>query len=88
MNSRFVKAAQALPLSEQIELIDALWESITKHGYEPPLTSEQAAELDRRLEAHRQQPDDVVSWDSIKQEIFDKYSTDNVSPNRHDSLPR
>ena len=74
MNSQFVKDAQDLPLAEQIELIEALWESIAKQGYEPPLTSEQAAELDRRLEAHRRQPDDVVSWDSIKQEIFDKYS--------------
>lgn len=73
MNSQFVKDARGLPLAEQIELIDALWESIAKQGYEPPLTPEQAAELDRRLEAHRQQPDDVVSWDSMKQEIFDKY---------------
>lgn len=73
MNSQFVKDAQALPLAEQIELIDALWESIAKQGYEPPLLPEQAAELDRRLEAHRRQPEDVVSWDSIKQEIFDKY---------------
>jgi len=74
MNSQFVKDARELPLAEQIELVDALWESIAKQGYEPPLTPEQAAELDRRLEAHRQQPDDVVSWDSMKQEIFDKYS--------------
>jgi putative addiction module component (TIGR02574 family) len=74
MNSQFVKDAQELPLAEQIELIDALWESIAKQGYEPPLTPEQAAELDHRLEAHRRQPDDVVSWDKIKQETFDKYS--------------
>ena len=74
MNSQFVKDAQELPLAEQIELIDALWESIAKQGYEPPLTPEQAAELDRRLEAHRRQPNDVVSWDNIKQEAFDKYS--------------
>lgn len=74
MSSQFVKDARELPLAEQIELIDALWESIAKQGYEPPLSREQAAELDRRLEAHQRQPDDVVSWDSIKQEIFDKYS--------------
>jgi putative addiction module component (TIGR02574 family) len=61
MNSQLVKDAQALPLAEQIELIDALWESIAKQGHEPPLTPEQAAELDQRLEAHRRQPDDVVN---------------------------
>jgi putative addiction module component (TIGR02574 family) len=74
MNSRFVKDARELPLEEQIELIDALWESLAKQGYEPPLTPDQAAELDRRLEAHRRNPDDVVPWDSIKREILDKYS--------------
>jgi putative addiction module component (TIGR02574 family) len=74
MNSQLVNDARELPLTEQIELIDALWESIVKQGYAPPLTPEQATELDRRLEAQRLQPDDVVSWDSIKQEIFDKYS--------------
>lgn len=74
MSSQLFKDARELPLAEQIELIDALWESIAKQGYEPPLTPAQAAELDRRLEAHRRQPDDVVAWDSIKQEIFDKYS--------------
>jgi putative addiction module component (TIGR02574 family) len=74
MNSQLVKDARELPLAEQIKLIDALWESIAKQGYEPPLTPEQAAELDRRFDAHRRQPDDVVSWDSIKQEISEKYS--------------
>ena len=74
MNSQIVRDARALPLAEQIELIDAVWESIVKKGYEPPLTSEQATELDHRLQAHRHNPDDVLSWDSIKQEILDKYS--------------
>ncbi|MGZ5436054.1 MAG: addiction module protein [Pyrinomonadaceae bacterium] len=74
MNSQLVNDARELPLAEQIELIDALWESIVKQGYQPPLTPEQSVELDRRLVAHRRNPDDVFSWDSIKREILDKYS--------------
>jgi len=50
MNSELVSNVRNLPLAERIELIDLLWESITEQGYEPPLTTEQAAELDRRLE--------------------------------------
>jgi putative addiction module component (TIGR02574 family) len=42
---------------------------MTQDGYEPPLTPEQAAELDRRLEAHRRDPNDVVSWESIKEDL-------------------
>lgn len=74
VNSQLVNEARELPLAERLELIDALWESIVKQGYEPSLTTEQAVELDRRLEAHRRNPDDVFSWDSIKREISDKYS--------------
>ena len=74
MNSELVSNAINLPLAERIELIDLLWESIAEQGYEPPLTAEQATELDRRLEAHRRNPGDVVSWDSIKEGIFNRYS--------------
>ena len=73
MNSELVSNARNLPLAERIELIDLLWESITEQGYEPPLTAEQAEELDRRLEVHRQDPSDVVSWDSIKKELLNRY---------------
>ena len=74
MNSELVSIAINLPLAERIELIDLLWESIAEQGYEPPLTAEQATELDRRLEAHRRNPGDVVSWDSIKEGILNRYS--------------
>ncbi|OLE60534.1 MAG: hypothetical protein AUI36_12245 [Cyanobacteria bacterium 13_1_40CM_2_61_4] len=66
--------AKSLPLAERIELIEALWESIAQEGYEPPLTAEQAAELDRRLEAHQKNPDDVLSWDTIKTDLQNKYT--------------
>jgi len=74
MNSELVANVRNLPLAERIELIDLLWESIAEQGYEPPLTAEQAAELDRRLEAHHQNPVDVVSWNSIKEGILNRYS--------------
>jgi putative addiction module component (TIGR02574 family) len=74
MSSNFVDTVKRLPLAERIELVEALWESITHDGYEPPLTPEQAAELDRRLEAHRRNPHDVVSWESIKEDLSSRQS--------------
>lgn len=73
MDSRLVEAARALPLKQRVELIDTLWETVAAEGYEPPLTQEQAEELDRRLAAHRRNPDDVISWESIKEELNEKY---------------
>lgn len=74
MSSNLVEIAKSLPVAERVELVDAVWESLTNEGYEPSLTAEQAAELDRRLEAHRQNPNDVIPWEAIKAELLGQYS--------------
>jgi putative addiction module component (TIGR02574 family) len=74
MSSNFVDTVNSLPLAERIELVEAVWESITEGGYEPPLTPEQSDELDRRLEAHQRNPNDVISWESIKEHNLDRRS--------------
>ena len=69
MSSPLLETAKNLPLADRVELIDALWESVAREGYDPPVPPEQADELDRRLEAHQQNPDNVISWDSIKRDL-------------------
>jgi putative addiction module component (TIGR02574 family) len=73
MNTSVIEAARNLPLPERLELLDALWESIIEEGYEPPLSIAQAEELDRRLKAHEQNPDDVVDWGTIKTELDSRF---------------
>jgi putative addiction module component (TIGR02574 family) len=73
MSSNLVDTAKSLPLTERVELVNALWESIAQEGYEPTLTQAQALELDRRLEDHHRDPNDVVSWEAIKQDLHDQY---------------
>ena len=75
MSTNVLQAAKNLPLPERPERLDALWDSIVEEGYEPPLTSARADELDRRLKAHRN-PDDVVDWKSIKTEPDSKSGRD------------
>ena len=66
MNADLLEAAKALPLPERIDLAEALWESITDEGHEPPLTPAQAEELDRRLEEHRRNPQSGIPWEQVK----------------------
>ena len=73
MNADLLEAAKALPLPERIKLAEALWEDITKDGYEPPLTTAQEAELDRRLEEHRNNPHSAIPWEQVKAELAQKY---------------
>ncbi len=42
-----------LPLDERIRLVEDLWDSIAADQKELPLTPAQRAELDRRLDAHK-----------------------------------
>ena len=73
MSTRILDTARSLPLSERIELAEALWESIIQDGYEPELTTAQAEELDRRLSAHEKHPDDVGAWGTVKADLESKY---------------
>ncbi len=73
MNANLLEAAKALPLPERIELAEALWESITDEGHEPPLTSAQAEELERRLEEYRRNPSSGIPWEQVKAELERKY---------------
>ena len=73
MSPSILERAKSLPLPERIKLAEALWESIIQEGYEPGLTTPQAEELDRRLEAHEKDPDDVVAWETVKADLESKY---------------
>lgn len=73
MNTELLATAKALPLPERIELAEALWDSITKDGYEPPLTPAQEAEIDRRLDEHRRNPQSAIPWERVKAELEQKY---------------
>lgn len=66
MNTRLLDQARQLSLEEQIELVEALWDSIAECNAVPPLTDAQKAELDRRISDHETNPDDVVPWDEVK----------------------
>lgn len=48
MNSKL----RALPLEERLRLVEDLWDSIAAEQRSLPLTTEQQAELDRRLDAY------------------------------------
>lgn len=43
---------QQLPVEERIKLVEDLWDSIAADQHALPLTNEQKAELDRRLDAY------------------------------------
>ena len=65
-----LKEARALPLAEQIELCRNLWEGIIESH---ELTPGEAELIDRRLQDHLANPEDVISLDEVKARLDAKY---------------
>jgi putative addiction module component (TIGR02574 family) len=63
-----------LPAGERAELAMALWESLSnaEREAELELTSEDAAELDRRWSDHVQRPESSIPWDEVRRKLLDR----------------
>jgi len=67
-----IPQVQQLTAEEKLLLVGELWDDLASHPTEVPVTSEQIAELDRRMEAYRKNPEQVTTWEAIKQRLSSK----------------
>jgi putative addiction module component (TIGR02574 family) len=58
-----------LSISERIQLVADLWDSIATVPEAVSLTEAQKEELDRRLDAYHKNPDAGSPWESVKERI-------------------
>lgn len=58
----------SMSVEDRITLVKDIWDSVAiEAGLQPPSSAEQV-ELDRRLAEDDANPDDTVSWETIKTE--------------------
>jgi putative addiction module component (TIGR02574 family) len=62
-----------LSVEDRIALAVAIWDSIAAEPHPPLITEAQRKELQRRLDDHQANPDDVVPWDQIKAEALARF---------------
>jgi putative addiction module component (TIGR02574 family) len=55
-----------LPPEEKLALVTELWDNLAGNPADIPVTPEEIAELDRRMERYRNDPTQVRSWEEIK----------------------
>jgi putative addiction module component (TIGR02574 family) len=58
-------ALQALPVEEQLDFLFRAWDHVLDSGWQPELTDELRAEIDRRLAAHEANPGNVLTWEQV-----------------------
>jgi putative addiction module component (TIGR02574 family) len=58
-----------LSVSERIQLVEDLWDSIAADSASVPLSETQKQELDRRLARYRQNPTEGTTWDELKKRL-------------------
>ena len=59
-----------LTVAERIELIGLIWDSIAADAEKAPLTEAQRQEIDRRLAAHRANPQAAIPWEQVEAEAL------------------
>jgi putative addiction module component (TIGR02574 family) len=62
-----------LNVEDRIALVQAIWDSIAAQPHPPLLTEAQRQELQRRLEDHEANPNEVVPWEQIKAEALARF---------------
>jgi putative addiction module component (TIGR02574 family) len=58
-----------LSISERIQLVQDIWDSIAEVPDSVPLTDEQKAELDRRLDAYHKDPEVGSPWSVVRERL-------------------
>ena len=61
-----------LSVAERILLVEDIWDSVAEVPEAIPLTEEQRAELDRRLESYRRNPTGGSPWAEVRERIRER----------------
>lgn len=69
MASQLLEAVRQLPPDERVQLVQDIWDSLVDDLATMPVTSAQAEELDRRLEAYAKDGDPGTPWEQVKAEL-------------------
>ena len=64
--TKLLEQAKQLDLDERTILAHQIWASVEEECENAPLTEEFKAELERRLEAIKKNPDAGYSWNEVK----------------------
>lgn len=69
MNTQVAEILE-LSVAEKIQIVEDIWDSIIRNPEKLPLTETEKKELDKRLADYKQNPDDGIEWETLKNNIL------------------
>lgn len=70
MKSAQIMDVLQLPVEDRLELVGAIWDSLSAFPDALRLSDEQSAELEQRLESFRRAPEQGSRWEDVKARIL------------------
>lgn len=64
-----IKDILKLSVDERIHLVQTIWDSIAADTEISEINEEHKKILNERLEAHKNNPNDVVNWENVKKSV-------------------
>ncbi len=64
-----IKDILKLSVEDRIHLVQTIWDSIAADTEVSGISEGHKKILDERLEAHKNNPNDIVSWDEVKKSV-------------------
>ncbi|MCB8994971.1 MAG: addiction module protein [Bacteroidales bacterium] len=61
-----IKKILKLSVNERIHLVQTIWDSIAVDTENAEISIDHKKILNERLEAHKKNPNDIVSWEEVK----------------------
>jgi putative addiction module component (TIGR02574 family) len=64
-----IKKILKLSVDERIHLVQTIWDSIAADTEVSEISEEHKKIIDERLKAHKNNPNDIVSWEEMKKSV-------------------
>ena len=65
-----LREVETWPVEDQVQLAEQLWDRLDDQRYEPELTDDQKAELDRRLADYEENRCAGSTWETVKARLW------------------
>lgn len=58
-----------LSVAERVQIVEDIWDSISKNPEELSLSEVEKVELDKRLENYKRNPNEGIEWETLKRNL-------------------